>query len=481
MSYTVHQYIGRKQRNNERERMFQMNDNKSFLGTEPIGKLLMKLALPTVAAQLINMLYNIVDRIYIGHIPGDGALALTGVGVCMPIIMIVSAFAALVGNGGAPRATIYMGKKDTDTAEKILGNCFTAQIIISAVLTMVLLIWNRDLLLAFGASENTIDYAVAYMNIYAFGTIFVQLTLGMNLFITAQGFAKTGMLSVLLGAVTNIILDPVFIFGFHMGVRGAALATILSQALSCIWVLCFLFGKKTILKLKKRYMTVKKEILFPCLALGSSVFIMQSSESVISVCFNSSLLKYGGDLAVGAMTILTSVMQFAMLPLQGLGQGAQPIISYNYGAGNKERVKGAFWLLLKCSMFYSVLFWAVVMLFPQMFVGMFTSDAVLAAFTRDALKIYMAVVGLFGIQMACQITFGALGNAKASILVAVMRKFVLLIPLIYIMPAIFTADKARAVYMAEPVADTLAITFTGFLFFFQFRKVLRQMNKNTDQ
>ena len=481
MSYTVHQYIGRKQRNNERERMFQMNDNKSFLGTEPIGKLLMKLALPTVAAQLINMLYNIVDRIYIGHIPGDGALALTGVGVCMPIIMIVSAFAALVGNGGAPRATIYMGKKDTDTAEKILGNCFTAQIIISAVLTMVLLIWNRDLLLAFGASENTIDYAVAYMNIYAFGTVFVQITLGMNLFITAQGFAKTGMLSVLLGAVTNTILDPVFIFGLHMGVRGAALATILSQALSCIWVLCFLFGKKTILKLKKRYMTVKKEILFPCLALGSSVFIMQSSESVISVCFNSSLLKYGGDLAVGAMTILTSVMQFAMLPLQGLGQGAQPIISYNYGAGNKERVKGAFWLLLKCSMFYSVLFWAVVMLFPQMFVGMFTSDAVLAAFTRDALKIYMAVVGLFGIQMACQITFGALGNAKASILVAVMRKFVLLIPLIYIMPAIFTADKARAVYMAEPVADTLAITFTGFLFFFQFRKVLRQMNKNTDQ
>lgn len=458
-----------------------MNDNKSFLGTEPIGKLLMKLALPTVAAQLINMLYNIVDRIYIGHIPGDGALALTGVGVCMPIIMIVSAFAALVGNGGAPRATIYMGKKDNDTAEKILGNCFTAQIIISAFLTMVLLIWNRDLLLAFGASENTINYAVAYMNIYAFGTVFVQLTLGMNLFITAQGFAKTGMLSVLLGAVTNIILDPVFIFGFHMGVRGAALATILSQALSCIWVLCFLFGKKTILKLKKRYMTVKKEILFPCLALGSSVFIMQSSESVISVCFNSSLLKYGGDLAVGAMTILTSVMQFAMLPLQGLGQGAQPIISYNYGAGNKERVKGAFWLLLKCSMFYSVLFWAVVMLFPQMFVGMFTSDAVLAAFSRDALKIYMAVVGLFGIQMACQITFGALGNAKASILVAVMRKFVLLIPLIYIMPAIFTADKARAVYMAEPVADTLAITFTGFLFFFQFRKVLRQMNKNTDQ
>ena len=460
--------------------MLQMNKDKSFLGTEPIGKLLLQLALPTVAAQLINMLYDIVDRMYIGHIPGDGAMALTGVGVCMPIIMIVSAFAALVGNGGAPRATIYMGKKDTDTAEKILGNCFTAQIMISAVLTIILLIWNRDLLLAFGASENTINYAVSYMNIYALGTIFVQITLGMNLFITAQGFAKTGMLSVLLGAVTNIILDPVFIFGFGMGVRGAALATILSQALSCVWVLCFLFGKKTILKLKKKYMSIRKEIILPCLALGSSVFIMQSSESVISVCFNSSLLKYGGDIAVGAMTILTSVMQFAMLPMQGLGQGAQPIISYNYGAGNKERVKGAFWLLLKCSMLYAVLFWGIVMLFPQIFVGMFTTDAALAMFTKNALRIYMAVVCLFGIQMACQITFGALGNAKASILVAVMRKFVLLIPLIYIMPAVFTADKAKAVYMAEPVADTLAITFTTILFFFQFRKALAQM-KNADQ
>lgn len=454
-----------------------MNDDKSFLGTEPIGKLLMKLALPTVAAQIINMLYNIVDRIYIGHIPGDGALALTGVGVCMPIIMIVSAFAALVGNGGAPRATIYMGKKDNNTAEKILGNCFFTQIVISVILTAVLLIWNRDFLMAFGASENTIEYAVAYMNIYSIGTIFVQITLGMNMFITAQGFAKTGMLSVLLGAVTNIILDPILIFGFHMGVRGAALATILSQALSCIWVLCFLFGKKTVLKLKKNNMRIKKEIILPCLALGLSVFIMQASESVISVCFNSSLLKYGGDIAVGAMTILTSVMQFAMLPLQGLGQGAQPIISYNYGAGNRGRVKKAFILLLKCSMFYAILFWAIVMLFPQMFVGMFTSDAALAEFTQGALRIYMAVVCLFGIQMACQITFGALGNAKSSILVAVMRKFILLIPLIYIMPMVLFRDKTMAVYMAEPVADVLAITFTGVLFFFQFRKVMTEMKQ----
>ena len=433
-----------------------------------------RLSLPLILAQFINVLYNIVDRIYIGHIPGDGALALTGVGVCMPIIMIVSAFAALVGNGGAPRATIYMGKKDNDTAERILGNCFTAQIIISAVLTMVLLIWNRDLLLAFGASENTIDYAVAYMNIYAFGTVFVQITLGMNLFITAQGFAKTGMLSVLLGAVTNIILDPVFIFGFHMGVRGAALATILSQALSCIWVLCFLFGKKTILKLKKRYMTVKKEILFPCLALGSSVFIMQSSESVISVCFNSSLLKYGGDLAVGAMTILTSVMQFAMLPLQGIAQGAQPISSYNYGAKNADRVKKTFRLLLITCLSYSVLLWAAVQLVPRVFVSIFTADTDLIGFTAPMLKIYLGGLFLFGIQIACQMTFTSLGKAVNSIIVAVVRKFVLLIPLIYIMPHMIS-DSTTGVYMAEPIADITAVIFTSVLFTFQFKKALAEI------
>lgn len=298
-----------------------MKEDKDFLAKEPIGRLLLKLALPTVAAQIINMLYNIVDRIYIGHIKGVGALALTGVGVCMPIIMIVTAFAALVGNGGAPRASIFMGKGENDAAEKTLGNCFALQIMISVVLTAVLLIWNRDLLMAFGASENTIEYAVSYMNIYAVGTIFVQLTLGMNAFITAQGFAKTGMLSVLIGAVANIILDPIFIFGFGLGVRGAALATIISQAASCTWVLLFLFGKKTVLKIRVKNMGLQKKIILPSIALGLATFIMQASESVISVCFNSSLLKYGGDIAVGAMTILTSVMQFAMLPLQGLGQG----------------------------------------------------------------------------------------------------------------------------------------------------------------
>lgn len=450
-------------------------DNKDFLGKEPVGKLLMRLALPTIAAQIINVLYNIVDRIYIGHIPEVGALALTGVGVCLPLIMIVSAFAALVGSGGSPRASIFMGRKDNDMAEKILGNCFALQVIISVVLTFVLFTSNRGMLLSFGASEKTIEYAVDYMNIYAAGTIFVQLTLGMNTFITTQGFAKTGMLSVLIGAVTNIILDPIFIFGFNMGVRGAALATVLSQAASCIWVLSFLFGKKTILKIKKCNIRLQKNIIIPCVGLGLSVFIMQASESVISVCFNSSLLKYGGDIAVGAMTILTSVMQFAMLPLQGLGQGAQPIISYNYGAKNADRVKATYWLLLKLSVAYAMLLWASVMLFPKIFAGMFTSDAALIDFTENALRIYMACLGIFGIQMACQLTFTSLGKAKASIAVAVMRKFILLIPLIYIMPNIFTADKTTAVYMAEPIADFFAVVFTIFLFRHQYKKIMNEL------
>ena len=457
-----------------------MTEEKDFLGKEPVGKLLLKLALPTVTAQIINMLYNIVDRIYIGHIPKIGDMALTGVGVCMPLIMIVTAFAAFAGYGGAPRASIHMGRGDHDAAERTMGNCFVVQLIISVVLTAVLLIWNRDFLMAFGASENTIAYGVEYMNIYAMGTLFVQMTLGMNAFITAQGFAKTGMLSVLIGAVANIILDPIFIFGFHMGVAGAAWATIISQAMSCVWVLLFLCGEKTHLKLRKKNFRLERKIVLPSLALGLSTFIMQASESVISICFNSSLLRYGSDIAVGAMTILTSVMQFAMLPLQGLGQGAQPIISYNYGARNPDRVKAAFKLLLKASLVYSTLLWACVMVFPQAFAAMFTDSQPLIAFTKTALRIYMACLLLFGIQVSCQMTFTSLGNAKASIVVAVMRKFILLIPLIYIMPLIFSADKTTAVYMAEPVADFLAVSFTIVLFTFQFRKALKQISGPSD-
>ncbi len=453
-----------------------MNDKKEFLATEPIGKLLFKLSIPTVVAQLINMLYNIVDRIYIGHMPGDGSMALTGVGVCMPLIMLVAAFAALVSSGGAPRASIFMGEKDNESAEKTLGNCFSLQIVVSVILTAVLFIWNKDLLLAFGASENTISYATDYMSIYAIGTLFVQMTLGMNTFITAQGFTTVSMVSVIIGAVCNIVLDPIFIFGFQMGVKGAALATIISQMLSCVWIISFLCGKKTQLKIKKENLKLRADIILPCIALGTAAFVMQSSESVISVCFNSSLLKYGGDIAVGAMTIMTSVMQFAMLPLQGIAQGAQPITSYNFGAKNAGRVKKTFRLLLITCLTYSIALWAAVMTAPQMFVKIFTSDSTLAQFAAPMLRIYLGGLGLFGIQIACQMTFTSLGKAANSIVVAVVRKFVLLLPLIYIMPSIL-ADKTQAVYMAEPVADIIAVTFTAILFTFQFKKALKEITE----
>ena len=313
------------------------------------------------------------------------------------------------------------------------------------------------------------------MDIYATGTIFVQLTLGMNAFITAQGFSKTSMYTVLIGAVSNIILDPVFIFGLDMGVRGAALATVISQCISCLWVLLFLRGEKTILRLKKENMRLEAGVILPCLALGLAAFIMQSSESIISVSFNTSLLKYGGDIAVGAMTILSSINMFAMLPLQGLGQGAQPIVSYNYGAKDAGRVRGAFKLLLRSSLIYAGALWLIIMLFPQAFTGLFTPNAELAAFTQAAMRRYFAVMFMFGIQVACQMTFTAIGSAKSSIAVAVVRKFVLLLPLIYLMPALFPADKAMAVYLAEPAADFIAVTFTAILFSAQFKKAIEKL------
>lgn len=457
-----------------------MEQKSDFLGTEPVGKLLWKLSLPAIAAQIVNLLYNLVDRIYIGHMPGNGDLALTGVGVCMSVIMIVSAFAAFVSSGGAPRASMAMGRGEQNEAEKILGNSFALQILISAVLTAILLLFNRPLLLTFGASENTISFATEYMNIYALGTIFVQLTLGMNSFITAQGFATTGMLSVLIGAICNIILDPIFIYGFHMGVKGAALATIISQAASTVWILRFLTGRKTVLRIRRKNLRLEARVLLPSFALGLSSFIMQASESAILICFNSSLLKYGGDVAVGAMTILSSVMQFSMLPAQGLGQGAQPITSYNFGARNTERVKKTFKLLLTATLGYTMAIWALVMLFPQMFARIFVPNQELIAFTSWALRIYCAGMGLFGAQVACQLTFTSIGNAKASIMVAVMRKFILLIPLIYILPH-FLSNKTMGVYLAEPVADIISVLFTAVLFYFQFRKGLKALETNREQ
>lgn len=454
-------------------------DNKEFLGTEKISKLLFKLAVPSVVAQLVNLLYNMVDRVYIGHMAEVGSLALTGVGVCMPVIMLVSAFACLVGMGGAPQVSICMGKKEYDKAEKIMGNCLIFLIAISIILTATFLIFGERLLMVFGASANTIGFAMDYMRIYVLGTIFVQLALGMNMFITCQGFTKVSMMSVVIGAVLNIILDPILIFVFDLGVKGAALATIISQAVSAVWVVAFLAGKKTGIRLKKKYFKIDFKVLAPCIGLGVSPFIMQATESVINVCFNSSLLKYGGDLAVGAMTVLATVMQFSMLPLQGLTQGAQPITSYNYGAGNAKRVKESFSLLLKVCLAYSMLLWLLVMLMPDKFVMMFNSDPALVEYGSWAMRIYFAVSGIFGIQVACQQTFIAIGNAKTSLFLAILRKILLLIPLIYILPMFFE-NKAMAVYLAEPVADAIAVITTGILFIRSFRKTIKRMEEKNN-
>ncbi len=445
------------------------------LGSCGVGKLLLKLSVPAIAAQIINLLYNLVDRMYIGHINKVGKLALTGVGVCLPLIMLISAFAALVSMGAAPRSSIFLGKGEHDNAEKTLGNSFSLLIILSLTITIIFFFFSKNLLLLFGASENTIEYAVSYMKIYSLGTIFVQLTLGLNAFISAQGFATVSMLTVLIGAISNIILDPIFIFGFNMGVSGAALATIISQSFSMIWILFFLTGKKSTLKLKRRNFILSKEIIMPSIVLGLSPFIMQATESLIAVCFNSSLLKYGGDIAVGAMTILTSVMQFSMLPLTGLTQGGQPIISYNYGAKNPKRVKKAFKILLISCITYSFILWALAMITPKTFVLIFNNDPSLVSFTSHALRIYMAVSCVFGIQIACQQSFIALGNAKASLFLALLRKIILLIPLIYIIP-MFMEDKTTAVFMAEPIADFLAVSTTAILFSIQFKKAMKEIS-----
>ena len=455
-----------------------MKDKKAAdLGSGKVGKLLFSLALPTITSQIVNMLYNLVDRVYIGHMqPVDtvGALALTGVGVCLPVILIVSAFSALMAMGGAPRASIQEGRGDLQGAEHIMGNAFTLLLCTSLVLTVVLQLFAEPLLLTFGASENTIGYALSYLKIYSLGTIFVQMTLGMNAYITAQGFTTVSMKTVLIGAILNTILDPIFIFVLGLGVRGAALATILSQAVSALWVLRFLTGSQTKWKLRRENLKPVPSVFLPCLAMGLSPFIMQSTESLISVCFNSSLLKYGGDIAVGAMTVLISIMQLAMMPLQGLTQGAQPIVSYNYGARNAQRVREAFRCLLLSCVTYSMTLWTLVQLFPRAFALIFNNDPALVEYAAGALRVYMAATGIFGVQIACQQTFIALGNAKTSLFLAILRKIILLIPLIFILPHFFT-DKVFAVFLAEPVADVLAVTTTAVMFARQFKRSMADL------
>ena len=450
-----------------------MAKRENDLGRDPIGKLLLRLAVPAITAQLVNALYNIVDRMYIGHIAGVGDLALTGLGVCFPIIMFVSAISALVGMGGGSRAVVRMGEGRTEEANAILGSCSALLLLLSILVTVGLQLVKEPMLLLFGATENTITYAVDYLTIYLWGTLFVEISLGLNFFITAQGFSTISMATVLIGAVINIVLDPIFIFGFHMGVKGAALATITAQAVSAVWVLRFLTGKRTRLRLQRRYFRIKARVLAPVLALGVSPFIMQSTESLVNIAFNSSLKAYGGDAAVGAMTICSSIMQVFSMLFQGLAQGAQPIIGFNYGAGNLDRVKKTFRLLFASALVFSFTVWGAIELFPGAFVALFNDKPELVSIAVWTLRIYVGCMFMMGIQFSCQQTFVALGEAKVSLFLALLRKIILLIPLIYILPHFF-GNQVLAVFVAEPAADFLAATTTGLIFLWRFPHILRR-------
>lgn len=440
------------------------------MGSGSIKKLMVQLAVPAIIGQVINLLYNIVDRIYIGHIPEVGGTALTGVGLFTPILMLITAFAMMPGSGGAPRAAIAMGRGDKDEAEKTMGNCFTTLILFSVVLTVVFYIFAPNLLRLFGASDSTLPYAVDYGRIYILGSIFVLVVMGMNPFITTQGFAKTSMLTTVIGAVINIILDPIFIFVFDMGVKGAAFATVLSQAVSAVWIFKFLTGKKTNLRLKFANLKLIPRIILPCLGLGVSTFVMLSTESLLSISFTSSLSRFGGDLAVGAMTILNSMNQLLTMPLQGICQGGQPIISFNYGAKKVERVKEAFRCQLVSCAAYAIVFWVAVLLVPNFFAGIFTSDTALVEYTTWAMRIFLCGAFSLGFQISCQQTFLAVGEAKVSLLLACLRKLILLIPLIFILP-LFFEDKVFAVFLAEPISDILAATVTTLTFLIKSKKL----------
>ena len=446
---------------------------KQDMGTGSVKKLMVKMAVPALVGQVVNLLYNIVDRIYIGHLPEIGGTALTGVGLFAPILMLITAFAMLAGAGGAPRAAISMGKGDKETAEKIMANCFTVLMILAVILTAVFFVAAPTLLRWFGASDATLPYATEYGRIYILGSVFVLTVMGMNTFITTQGFAQISMLTTVIGAVINIILDPILMFGFGLGVKGAAIATVLSQAVSALWILRFLTGPKTILKLKVSNMKLVPSIILPCLGLGVSSFVMISTESILSVSFTSSLSRFGGDVAVGAMTVLTSINQLITMPLSGVCQGGQPLISYNYGAKKYDRVKEAFFCQFGTCVAYTSVFWLLLMIFPNCFAGIFTNDTALVDYTAWALRVFLACGFSVGFQISCQQAFMALGQAKISLLMACLRKIILLIPLIFILPNFF-ADKAFAVFLAEPVSDIIAAAVTTFAFFSFFIKMLRQ-------
>ena len=450
-----------------------MANAKQDMGTGSIKKLMVSMAVPALVAQVINLLYNIVDRIYIGHIPEIGGLALTGVGLFTPILMLITAFAMLAGAGGAPLAAIAMGRGDKEHGQKIVGNCFMVLLLLAVVLTVLFYIFIPDLIRLFGGSENTIPYGTTYGRIYVLGCVFVLIVMGMNPFITTQGLPRISMLTTVIGAVINIVLDPIFIFVFKLGVAGAAIATVLSQAVSALWILRFLTGEQSILRLRPANMRLQRDVILPCLGLGVSSFVMVSTESILSISFTTSLARYGGDVAVGAMTVLTSINQLVTMPLSGICQGGQPLISYNYGAKKLNRVKEAFFCQFTVCVAYTTAFWLLILLIPNFFASIFTSDQALVSYTAWAMRIFLAGCFSVGFQLSCQQSFMALGQAKISLFMACLRKLILLIPLIFILPNFFQ-DKAMAVFLAEPVSDILAAFVTTVSFFLFFRKLMKQ-------
>lgn len=451
------------------------SDVTSKLAKAPVGKLLFSLAVPSVIAQIVNLLYNIVDRIYIGHIEDVGSVALTGVGLTFPIICLIGAFTMLIAQGGAPRAAIFMGKGDNKTAEKILGSCFSTLLIMSVILTVVFMLSAEKLMWLFGASENTITYALEYIHIYIIGTVFVMISLGLNLFISTQGFTFFSMATVLIGAGLNIILDFVFVILLNKGVAGAAIATVISQTVSALWTIIFLTGKKTKLRISLKNMKPDMKLLLPCLALGLAPFVMQSTEALINIAFNSSLQNYGGDIAVGTMTVATTVMQVIWMPAQGIGMGAQPIISFNYGAKNPDRCIKACKCMLIASGAYLLSLWLLVQMFPKAVIGIFNDNPALLE-NSGYLRVYIASIGFFFFQMTAQQGLVSIGKAKASLFIACLRKLILLIPLIYILPNFF-GDKVFAVFLAEPISDGISIVVSSIIFIIVFGGEMKKLKK----
>ena len=446
-----------------------MQDKEKKMATEAIGKLMISMAVPSIIAQIINILYSIVDRIYIGHIKGVGMEALTGVGVTFPIITLISAFSAFVGAGGAPLAAIWLGKGDRKRAEKILGNGVTLLVFFTVILMAFFYAFQKPLLYLFGASNATIGYAVSYISIYLAGTIFVELALGLNAFIISQGQSRTAMMAVLLGAASNIILDPIFIFALGMGVKGAAYATVISQALSALWTVGFLISRKSSLTIKWQAMKPDFPVIGNVMALGISPFIMRATESLISIVLNNGLQKYGGDIYVGSLTIMQSVMQMYSAPLGGFTQGVQPIISYNFGAGNFDRVKKLYRSMITVCFLFAAMATVLVMIFPGFFAGMFTNDAQLIALVEKMMPIFMCGMLIFGLQQGIQPTFLALGQAKLSLFIAIFRKVILLVPLALVLPLKFGV---MGIYYAEPVSDVLSAVTATVLFLLNIKKIV---------